>query len=94
MYLYIASVCLNFLRKESWLKNYTGTVKTECHKIWKFRCVVIQGLNLLQAALGKQEISRKTAADTGEESEGSNDDAYHSDDDDDDQHSQGDKVKL
>lgn len=55
--------------------------------------MVIQGLNLLQVALGKQEISRKAAADTGEESEGSNDDAYHSDDDD-DQLSQGDKVKL
>ena len=55
---------------------------------------VIQGLILLlQAALGKQEVSRKAAADTGEESEGSNDDADHSDDDD-DQHSQGDKVKL
>jgi hypothetical protein len=56
-------------------------------------CLVIQGLYLLlQAALGKQEISRKAAADTGEESEGSNEDADHSDDD--DQHSQGDKVKL
>jgi hypothetical protein len=51
---------------------------------------------LLQATLGKQKISRKAAADTGEESEGSNEDADHSDDDDDDddQHSQGDKVKL
>jgi hypothetical protein len=69
-------------------------VKTECTKIWKFCCSVIWGLNLfLQAALNKQEISRKAAADTGEESEGSNDDASHSDDDD-DQHSQGDKVKL
>lgn len=57
--------------------------------------MVIQGLNLLlQAAHGKQEISRKAAADTGEESEGSHEDADHSDDDDDDQHSQGDKVKL
>jgi len=57
-------------------------------------CLVIQCLNLLlQAAHGKQEISRKATADAGEESEGSNEDADHSDDDD-DQHSQGDKVKL
>lgn len=59
-----------------------------------FHCLLIQGLNLLlQAAHGKQEASRKATADTGEESEGSNEDADHTDDDD-DQHSQGDKVKL
>jgi len=49
--------------------------------------------NAAEAAHSKQEISRKAAADTGEESEGSNEDADHSDDDD-DQHSQGDKASV
>jgi translocation protein SEC63 len=49
--------------------------------------------NATEAAHSKQEVSRKAAADTGEESEGSNEDADHSDDDD-DQHSQGDKASL
>ncbi|KDR11817.1 translocation protein SEC63 homolog [Zootermopsis nevadensis] len=49
--------------------------------------------NAVEAAPSKQEGGRKAAADTGDESEGSDDDVERSDDDE-DQHSQGEKVSA
>ncbi|PNF30988.1 Translocation protein SEC63-like protein [Cryptotermes secundus] len=49
--------------------------------------------NVAETAPSKQEVSKKAAPDTGDESEGSEDDADHSDDDE-NQHSQGERTSA